>query len=101
MATATKTKQRNQEENRVSAENTKRNSKSEENSKMTSSEKAARLKAVDLAVEQIERQFGQGSIMKLGEGSKVSVDTFPSGSLSLDLALGGGIPRGRILKYYF
>lgn len=100
MATATKTKQRNQEENRVSAENTKRNSKSEENSKMTSSEKAARLKAVDLAVEQIERQFGQGSIMKLGEGSKVSVDTFPSGSLSLDLALGGGIPRGRIIEIY-
>ncbi|MCX6805324.1 MAG: recombinase RecA [Patescibacteria group bacterium] len=53
-------------------------------------EKASRLKAVDLAVEQIERQFGQGSIMKLGEGMKVS----------LDLALGGGIPKGRIVEIY-
>ena len=100
MATATKTKQSKQKENIVSADNTKRSNKSEENSKMTSGEKTARLKAVDLAVEQIERQFGQGSIMKLGEGSKVSVDTFPSGSLSLDMALGGGIPRGRIVEIY-
>jgi len=63
-------------------------------------EKNARLKAVDLAVEQIERQFGQGSIMKLGEGMKVAVETIPTGSLSLDLALGGGIPRGRIVEIY-
>ena len=51
-----------------------------------SNEKNARLKAVELAVEQIERQFGQGSIMKLGEGMKVAVETIPTGSLSLDLA---------------
>ena len=63
-------------------------------------EKASRLKAVDLAVEQIERQFGQGSIMKLGEGMKVAVETIPTGSLSLDLALGGGIPQGRIIEIY-
>lgn len=63
-------------------------------------EKNARLKAVDLAVEQIERQFGQGSIMKLGEGMKVAVETIPTGSLSLDLALGGGIPKGRIVEIY-
>ena len=63
-------------------------------------EKASRLKAVDLAVEQIERQFGQGSIMKLGEGMKVAVETTPTGSLSLDLALGGGIPKGRIVEIY-
>jgi recombination protein RecA len=63
-------------------------------------EKNARLKAVELAVEQIERQFGQGSIMKLGEGMKVAVETIPTGSLSLDLALGGGIPKGRIIEVY-
>jgi len=65
-----------------------------------SKEKNARLKAVELAVEQIERQFGQGSIMKLGEGMKVAVETIPTGSLSLDLALGGGIPKGRIVEIY-
>lgn len=63
-------------------------------------EKNSRLKAVELAVEQIERQFGQGSIMKLGEGMKVAVETIPTGSLSLDLALGGGIPKGRIVEIY-
>lgn len=66
----------------------------------SANEKNARLKAVDLAVEQIERQFGQGSIMKLGEGMKVAVETIPTGSLSLDLALGGGIPKGRIVEIY-
>ena len=65
-----------------------------------SNEKSARLKAVELAVEQIERQFGQGSIMKLGEGMKVAVETIPTGSLSLDLALGGGLPQGRIIEIY-
>jgi len=65
-----------------------------------SKEKNSRLKAVELAVEQIERQFGQGSIMKLGEGMKVAVETIPTGSLSLDLALGGGIPKGRIVEIY-
>lgn len=68
--------------------------------KNDSKEKSARLKAVELAVEQIERQFGQGSIMKLGEGMKVAVETIPTGSLSLDLALGGGIPQGRIIEIY-
>ncbi len=70
------------------------------NSKPNANEKSARLKAVELAVEQIERQFGQGSIMKLGEGMKVAVETIPTGSLSLDLALGGGIPQGRIIEIY-
>ncbi len=68
--------------------------------KSNSSNKAARTRAVDLAVEQIERQFGKGSIMKLGENSKVQVETMPTGSLSLDLALGGGIPVGRIVEIY-
>jgi recombination protein RecA len=57
-------------------------------------------KALGLALETIEKQFGKGSIMKLGENHTVSVETTPTGSLSLDLALGGGIPRGRIVEIY-
>ena len=57
-------------------------------------------KALGLALETIEKQFGKGSIMKLGEAHAVNVETTPTGSLSLDLALGGGIPRGRIVKIY-
>lgn len=69
-------------------------------SKQSASERNARLKAVELAVEQIERQFGTGSIMKLGEGMKAHVETIPTGSLALDLALGGGFPKGRIIEIY-
>lgn len=57
-------------------------------------------KALGLALETIEKQFGKGSIMKLGDAHTVNVETTPSGSLSLDLALGGGIPRGRIVEIY-
>ncbi|MBX4188563.1 recombinase RecA [Candidatus Saccharibacteria bacterium] len=56
--------------------------------------------ALDLALAQIEKQFGKGSIMRLGEAHAVTVETIPTGSLSLDLALGGGIPRGRIIEIY-
>jgi recombination protein RecA len=57
-------------------------------------------KALGLALETIEKQFGKGSIMKLGESHTVNVETTPTGSLSLDLALGSGIPRGRIIEIY-
>jgi len=58
-------------------------------------------KALDLTFSQIEKQFGKGSIMRLGEGAKLNVDVIPSGSLDLDIALGiGGIPRGRIVEIY-
>jgi len=56
--------------------------------------------ALDLALSQIEKQFGKGSIMRLGEAHAVSVETIPTGSISLDLALGGGIPKGRIIEIY-
>jgi len=58
-------------------------------------------KALDRAILQIEKQYGKGSIMKLGEQSKLDMDVIPTGSLSLDIALGvGGIPRGRIVEVY-
>ncbi len=57
-------------------------------------------KALGLALETIEKQFGKGSIMKLGETPNIKVETIPTGSLSLDLALGGGLPRGRIVEIY-
>lgn len=56
--------------------------------------------ALGVALEAIEKQFGKGSIMKLGEAHKVNVETVPTGCLSLDLALGGGIPKGRIIEVY-
>jgi recombination protein RecA len=57
--------------------------------------------ALDAAVTQIERQFGQGSVMKLGDESAVKVEAIPTGALSLDLAMGvGGVPRGRIVEIF-
>lgn len=57
--------------------------------------------ALDMALRQIEKQFGKGSIMKLGESTHMQVETVPSGSIALDIALGtGGFPRGRIIEIY-
>ncbi|MBN9269811.1 MAG: recombinase RecA, partial [Mesorhizobium sp.] len=58
-------------------------------------------KALDAALSQIERAFGKGSIMRLGAHEVVEVETVPTGSLGLDIALGvGGLPRGRIIEIY-
>jgi len=58
-------------------------------------------KALDLALQQIEKQFGKGAIMKLGEDSAVPVDAISTGSIGLDLATGvGGVPRGRVVEIY-
>ena len=60
-----------------------------------------RVKALKLAIDKIEKDFGKGAIMKLGDKPSVSVETIPTGSLALDIALGvGGIPRGRIIEVY-
>lgn len=58
-------------------------------------------KALEAAIAQIEKQYGKGSVMKLGDNTHLNVETIPSGSLGLDLALGvGGIPRGRVIEIY-
>lgn len=61
-----------------------------------------KLKALDAAITQIEKSYGKGSIMKLGDsGAKMNVETVPTGALSLDIALGlGGIPKGRVIEVY-
>lgn len=56
--------------------------------------------AIELALSQIEKNFGKGAIMKMGEATHTSIETIPTGSLTLDLALGGGAPRGRIVEIF-
>src|SRR3990167_1047956 len=56
---------------------------------------------VDLAVKELQQKYGDGAIMRLGDARKVDVDVIPTGSISLDLALGvGGVPRGRVIEIY-
>src|SRR5688572_27414993 len=76
----------------------KKTEKAEMAEKSTTSE--GKLKALGLAMDQITQQFGAGSIMKLGDTQKVDVELISSGSLSVDLALGGGYPKGRIIEIY-
>lgn len=57
-------------------------------------------KAIELAIAQIEKNFGKGSIMKLGESARNPIETISTGSASLDIALGGGVPRGRVVEIY-
>ena len=60
-----------------------------------------REKALDMALAQIDKQFGKGSIMRMGEKGTLAIEAVPTGALSLDLALGiGGLPRGRVTEIY-
>ena len=69
--------------------------------KKTADVSEERVKALKLAIDKIEKDFGKGSIMKLGDKTTVNVDAIPTGALALDVALGiGGIPRGRIIEIY-
>ncbi|GAB4539722.1 MAG: recombinase RecA [Pleurocapsa sp.] len=57
-------------------------------------------KALNLVLKQIERNFGKGAIMRLGDATQMKVETIPSGALTLDVALGGGLPKGRVIEIY-
>ncbi|MXW41825.1 MAG: recombinase RecA [Acidimicrobiia bacterium] len=60
-----------------------------------------REKALEMAIDQIQKQFGQGAVMKMGEKGTMAIETIPTGALALDLALGvGGLPRGRVVEIY-
>ena len=64
-------------------------------------ENTEKKKALEMAMSQIEKQFGKGSVMKLGEFKAMEIESIPTGALSLDIALGiGGVPRGRIIEIY-
>lgn len=70
-------------------------------SKHTPAEQVARRKALDAALEQVDKAYGKGSIMRLGQVEKTDIGAIPTGSISLDIALGiGGVPRGRIVEVY-
>jgi recombination protein RecA len=65
------------------------------------SETQNKMKALELAISQIEKQFGKGAIMRLSEGTRLDVDALPTGIISLDRALGiGGLPRGRVIEVF-
>jgi recombination protein RecA len=57
-------------------------------------------KAIALAIAQIEKNFGKGSIMKMGEANRIPIETISTGAMSLDVALGGGVPRGRVIEIF-
>ena len=66
----------------------------------TASDTSDRDKALKIVLGQIERNFGKGSIMRLGDAARMKVETIPTGALTLDLALGGGLPKGRVIEIY-
>ncbi|MBW4537959.1 MAG: recombinase RecA [Myxacorys chilensis ATA2-1-KO14] len=66
----------------------------------TKTESSDKQKALSMVLTQIERNFGKGSIMRLGDATRMKVETISSGALTLDLALGGGLPKGRVIEVY-
>lgn len=67
---------------------------------MAANASSEKQKALTSVLTQIERNFGKGSIMRLGEASRMQVETIPTGALTLDMALGGGLPKGRVIEIY-
>jgi recombination protein RecA len=76
------------------------NAANKANAEKANKANAEKQKALSLVLGQIERNFGKGSIMRLGDATRMKVETIPSGALTLDLALGGGLPRGRVVEIY-
>ena len=73
----------------------------EKKAKETAPAPSDQQKALETAMSQIEKQFGKGAVMRLGQNATMNVEAIPTGSLSLDMALGiGGLPRGRIVEIY-
>ena len=70
------------------------------NTNNTSTSNSDKDKALNLVLKQIERNFGKGAIMRLGDAAQMKVETISSGALTLDVALGGGLPKGRIIEIY-
>ncbi len=66
----------------------------------TNNETSERAKALNMVLTQIDRTFGKGTIMRLGDATRMRIETIPSGALTLDLALGGGLPKGRVIEIY-
>jgi recombination protein RecA len=67
---------------------------------MAASASSDKQKALTSVLTQIERNFGKGSIMRLGEANRMQIETIPTGALTLDMALGGGLPKGRVIEIY-
>ena len=68
--------------------------------KATNDSNSEKQKALELVLNQIDRNFGKGTIMRLGDAGRMKVETIPTGALTLDLALGGGLPKGRVIEIY-
>ncbi|MEG4171945.1 MULTISPECIES: recombinase RecA [unclassified Microcoleus] len=66
----------------------------------TSTENSEKQKALTSVLSQIERSFGKGAIVRLGDSTRMRVETIPTGALTLDIALGGGLPKGRVIEIY-
>lgn len=81
-------------------EDSKKENVKKENTKKTAEDGSKKEKLLSEAISEIKGRFGEGSIMRLGEARAMDVEFIPTGSISLDIALGGGIPKGRIIEVY-